>query len=36
MGEALASPEAVDVHDERIVATEPEGWLAARASGLLP
>jgi gluconate 5-dehydrogenase len=28
----LCSPEASDVHDERIVATEFDGWLAARAS----
>lgn len=28
----LCSPEASDVHDERIVATEFDSWLAARAS----
>jgi gluconate 5-dehydrogenase len=27
----LCSPEAADVHDERVVATEFDAWLAARA-----
>jgi gluconate 5-dehydrogenase len=27
----LCSPQAADVHDERIVATEFTDWLAARA-----
>lgn len=29
----LASPEAADVHDERIVATGFDAWLAARRAG---
>jgi NAD(P)-dependent dehydrogenase (short-subunit alcohol dehydrogenase family) len=32
----LASPQARDVHDERIVATGFEAWLAGHASGQVP